>query len=141
MPLSFLGSGSHSDAVSREHTCSELQLKQISYHREKVNRRAERLQPEGGQEPSKSALWEEPRLNSGGGAGGRKPVRAGGGEGEGMVGTWRAAPAEAEDPRCLVMKGSSEKSVPEGGNLNPHPCPDVCLPTDVRRVRTKQNSG
>lgn len=58
-----------------------------------------------------------------------------------MVGTWRAAPAEAEDPHCLVMKGSSEKSVPEGGNLNPHPCPDVCLPTDVRRVRTKQNSG
>ena len=141
MPLSFLGSGSHSDAVSREWTCSELQLKQSSYHREKVNRRAERLQPEGGQEPSKSALWEEPRLNSGGGAGGRKPVRAEGGEGEGMVGTWRAAAAEAEDPRCLVMKGSSEKSVPEGGNLNPHPCSDVCLPTDVRRVRTKQNSG
>ena len=55
MPLSFLGSGSHSDAVSREWTCSELQLKQISYHREKVNRRAERLQPQGGQEPSKSA--------------------------------------------------------------------------------------
>ena len=72
---------------------------------------------------------------------GRKPIRAGGGEGERAVGTWRAAPAEAEDPRCLVMKGSSEKSVPEGGNLNPHPCPDVCLPTDVRRVRTKQNSG
>ena len=36
MPLSFLGSGSHSDAVSRERTCSELQLKQISYHREKA---------------------------------------------------------------------------------------------------------
>ena len=55
MPLSFLGSGSHSDAVSRERTCSELQLKQISYHREKPNRRVERLQSEGGQEPRKSA--------------------------------------------------------------------------------------
>ena len=55
MPLSFLGSGSHSDAVSRERTCSELQLKQISYHREKANRRVERLQSEGGQEPRKSA--------------------------------------------------------------------------------------
>ena len=54
MPLSFLGSGSHSDAVSRERTCSELQLKQISYHREKVNRRVER-QSEGSQEPSKRA--------------------------------------------------------------------------------------
>ena len=41
---------------------------------------------------------EEPRLNSGGGAGGRKPLRAGG-EGEGTIGTWRAAPAEAEGPR------------------------------------------
>ena len=99
MPLSFLGRGSHSDAVSRERTCPELQLTQISYHREKANRGAERLQSEGCQEPSKSALWEEPRLNSGGGAGGRKPLRAGGGEGEGKIGTWRAAPAEAEGPR------------------------------------------
>ena len=41
---------------------------------------------------------EEPRLNSGGGAGGRKPLRAGG-EGDGTTGTWRAAPAEAEGPR------------------------------------------
>ena len=55
MPLSFLGSGRHSDAVSRERTCSELLVKQVSYHREKANRGAERLQPEGGQEPSKSA--------------------------------------------------------------------------------------
>ena len=84
---------------------------------------------------------EEPRLNSGGGAGGRKPLRAGGGVGEGTIGTWRAAPAEAEGPRGLVMKGSSEKAVAEGGKQNPHLCPDVCLPTDVRRVRTKQNSG
>ena len=80
-------------------------------------------------------------MNSGGRAGGRKPIRAGGGDGEVRVGTWRAAPAEAEDPHCLVMKGSSEKSVPEGGSVNPHPCPEVCLPTDFRRVRTKQNSG
>ena len=60
MPLSFLGSGSHSDAVSRERTCSELQLKQISYHREKANRRVERLQTEGGQEPSKSTSERSP---------------------------------------------------------------------------------
>lgn len=31
----------------RELTCSELQLKQISYHTEKANRRVERVQPEG----------------------------------------------------------------------------------------------
>ena len=60
MPLSFLGSGRHSDAVSREWTCSELQLKQVSYHREKANRGAERLHPEGGQEPSKSARERSP---------------------------------------------------------------------------------
>ena len=60
MPLSFLGSGSHSDAVSRERTCSELQLKHISYHREKANRRAERLQSERGQEPSKSTGERNP---------------------------------------------------------------------------------
>lgn len=60
MPLSFLGSGRHSDAVSRERRCSELQLKQVSYHREKANRGAERLQPEVGQEPSKSARERSP---------------------------------------------------------------------------------
>ena len=60
MPLSFLGSGRHSDAVSRERRCSELQLKQVSYHREKANRGAERLHPEGGQEPSKSARERSP---------------------------------------------------------------------------------
>ena len=60
MPLSFLGSGRHSDAVSRERRCSELQLKQVSYHREKANRGAERLHPEGGQEPSKSSRERSP---------------------------------------------------------------------------------
>lgn len=31
----------------RELTCSELQLKQITYHTEKANRRVEKVQPEG----------------------------------------------------------------------------------------------
>ena len=39
---------------------SELQLKQISNHREKANGRAEGLQSEGGLEPSKSAAERSP---------------------------------------------------------------------------------